>query len=150
MIQVAQRKLKNHPNFGKVFFHLGDIFHPTLFQDSSYDLVFFGFWLSHVPPEELDGFFRGLVRKSLKKGGHLMFVDSLPTLDSSQDRVVNSQSLKETRQLNDGTKWNIVKIYFNEDNLTAQLNSFGFFGTMKNTGTNFILADFVYQPYKWE
>ena len=41
-----------------------------------FDAVFFGFWLSHVPPERFVEFWR-LVRSCLAPGGRVFFVDSL-------------------------------------------------------------------------
>ncbi len=44
--------------------------------DAAYDAVFFGFWLSHVPPERFERF-RDLVRSALRPGGRVFFVGSL-------------------------------------------------------------------------
>ena len=46
--------------------------------DATYDVVFFGFWLSHVTPERF-GAFWDTVRSVLKPGGRVFFVDSLRT-----------------------------------------------------------------------
>ena len=43
--------------------------------DKKYDVVFFAFWLSHVPPERFDGFWQ-VVAKSLKPGGRVFVIDS--------------------------------------------------------------------------
>src|SRR5205814_8227132 len=43
--------------------------------DRQYDVVFFGFWLSHVPPERFDSFW-DLVRACLRPEGRVFFVDS--------------------------------------------------------------------------
>ena len=40
-----------------------------------YDLVFFSFWLSHVPPGRCDAFLAKAVR-AVRPGGHLFIVDS--------------------------------------------------------------------------
>jgi demethylmenaquinone methyltransferase/2-methoxy-6-polyprenyl-1,4-benzoquinol methylase len=48
-----------------------------LFQwepEKQYDLVFFAFWLSHVPPAHLSGFL-GKVAHSTKPGGRVFIVD---------------------------------------------------------------------------
>jgi demethylmenaquinone methyltransferase/2-methoxy-6-polyprenyl-1,4-benzoquinol methylase len=46
--------------------------------DDAYDVVFFGFWLSHVPPGRFAAFW-DLVRSALRPGGRVFFVDSLRT-----------------------------------------------------------------------
>jgi hypothetical protein len=42
--------------------------------DRRYDVVFFAFWLSHVPPERFESFW-ALVAECLTPGGRVFFVD---------------------------------------------------------------------------
>src|SRR5919202_6091068 len=44
--------------------------------EKAYDVVFFGFWLSHVPPGRFAAFWE-LVRSAVRPGGRTFFVDSL-------------------------------------------------------------------------
>ena len=44
--------------------------------EEAYDVAFFGFWLSHVPPGRFAAFW-DLVRAALRPGGRAFFVDSL-------------------------------------------------------------------------
>jgi ubiquinone/menaquinone biosynthesis C-methylase UbiE len=53
---------------------LADLFDWS--PQKAYDVVFFGFWLSHVPPARFDAFWE-LVRSALRPGGRVFFVDSL-------------------------------------------------------------------------
>jgi ubiquinone/menaquinone biosynthesis C-methylase UbiE len=47
------------------------------FQSTAkHDVIFFGFWLSHVPPQRFDEFWE-LVRSAMKPDGRFFFVDSL-------------------------------------------------------------------------
>jgi demethylmenaquinone methyltransferase/2-methoxy-6-polyprenyl-1,4-benzoquinol methylase len=57
---------------GRVRFVPANVFEWT--PELKYDLVFFGFWLSHVPPERLDTFWT-LVRTCLKPNGRVFFID---------------------------------------------------------------------------
>src|SRR5258708_32301753 len=43
---------------------------------TTYDMVFFSFWLSHVPPDRFGAFWE-LVRSCLAPGGRVFFLDSL-------------------------------------------------------------------------
>jgi demethylmenaquinone methyltransferase/2-methoxy-6-polyprenyl-1,4-benzoquinol methylase len=72
-----------------------------------FDLCFFGFWLSHVPDERLDEFW-ALVRAALKPGGRVFLIDS-----GAGDPVhaTLSHSGVETRRLQDGREFRIVKRY---------------------------------------
>src|SRR5574341_2140180 len=46
----------HHAKYGdaRIVYQQADLFEWE--PDASYDLVFFAFWLSHVPPDELEGF----------------------------------------------------------------------------------------------
>lgn len=56
----------------RVRFVSADLFHWR--PDRRYDVVFFGFWLSHVPPERFASFW-SLVAECLKPDGRVFFVD---------------------------------------------------------------------------
>ena len=58
-----------------VEYHVADIF--SWVPPTTYDVVFFSFWLSHVPPARFEEFW-ALVRAALKPGGQAFFIDSLP------------------------------------------------------------------------
>ena len=113
MIQVSNHKLNKHPNFHVAKYSQADLFEWQPSDVGSFDSVFFGFWLSHVPEEQFTKFFEQVVKKSLKSGGKLFFIDSLSTLDSSKDRQVNANEVIEKRVLNDGSKHSIVKVRTN-------------------------------------
>ncbi|MCY4146192.1 MAG: class I SAM-dependent methyltransferase [Chloroflexi bacterium] len=107
------------------------------------DMVFFGFWLSHVPADKLSGFLRA-VRTALKPGGRLFLVDSLAP-DSSNPRA-GTQSLgadRQQRQLKDGRQYEIVKIYYEPRALSAILREHGFNITAQATQNFFLYADGV-------
>ena len=48
-----------------------------------YDAAFFGFWLSHVPPEWF-GAFWNLIDRALKPDGQALFVDSRYDVTSTE------------------------------------------------------------------
>ncbi|HEX8907173.1 MAG TPA: class I SAM-dependent methyltransferase, partial [Longimicrobiaceae bacterium] len=61
---------------GRVRHQHADIF--ALRPRAEHDVVFFSFWLSHVPPERFEAFW-AMVRGALAPGGRVFFVDSLRT-----------------------------------------------------------------------
>jgi ubiquinone/menaquinone biosynthesis C-methylase UbiE len=94
--------------------------------DDAYDVVFFGFWLSHVPPERFDAFW-DLVRSALRPGGRVFFVDSLRA-ETPAEKERRRRTLEDhttTRQLNDGREFRIVKIFYEPEVLEAQLADMG-------------------------
>jgi len=89
---------------------------------TAYDAVFFGFWLSHVPPERFEAFWQ-LVRSALKPGGRVFFVDSLrieTPAEKERRRNVPGDHLT-VRKLNDGREFRIVKIFHDPEDLSERL-----------------------------
>ncbi len=66
---------RNRSHSGAVEYIVADLFNWTP-PTGRFDAVFFGFWLSHVPPGHFDAFWE-TVRMSLKPNGQVFFVDSL-------------------------------------------------------------------------
>lgn len=106
--------------------------------DRAYDLVFFGFWLSHVPPERFD-LFMAQVAKALRPGGRLWMIDSLPDDSSSAVNHIryDPSGYTHTRKLNDGREYNIIKVFYDPADLQKQLAAHGIVGEIKTTGTYF-------------
>lgn len=68
--------------------------------DRRYDVVFFGFWLSHVPPARFDPFW-AVVADCLKPQGRVFFADD--AYRTPDELVEGPSSPVIRRQLNDGT-----------------------------------------------
>jgi demethylmenaquinone methyltransferase/2-methoxy-6-polyprenyl-1,4-benzoquinol methylase len=95
--------------------------------DAAYDVVFFSFWLSHVPAERFNAFWE-LVEGALAPGGRVFFVDNLAV--RLPDGARRSQLQVHTdgtavRRLNDGRTFRIVKLYHEPDELTRRLGELG-------------------------
>jgi SAM-dependent methyltransferase len=74
--------------------------------DEAFDLVFFSFWLSHVPEERFAAFW-SLVRGALAPGGRVFLVDS-GAADAAHTGTDRADG-EETRSLADGRTFRIVK-----------------------------------------
>src|SRR5260370_28000900 len=68
MLDIAQRKLGNAP----VHYQQANLFEWEPVQQ--YDLVFFAFWLSHVPPERLSAFLNK-VKRAVRPRGYVVMID---------------------------------------------------------------------------
>ena len=102
-----------------------------------FDVVFFSFWLSHVPPERFDAFWDS-VKMVLKPGGRAFFVDSLFEQSSiPQDHGLPDRSGVVRRRLNDGREFDIVKVFYDPANLEHRLVERGWSGSVRTTGTFF-------------
>jgi SAM-dependent methyltransferase len=104
----------------------------------TFDVVFFSFWLSHVPPGQFDAFW-GSVRTALKPGGRAFFVDSLLEQSSTaRDHGLLDQSGVVRRRLNDGREFDIVKVFYDPAALEHRLLQRGWNGSVRTTGTFFL------------
>ena len=86
-------------------FELADIFHWT--PPHRFDVVFFGFWLSHVPLERFEEFWT-LVDACLVPGGRVFFVDDGYRTDD--ELVCGERSATIRRRLSDGREFRILKV----------------------------------------
>jgi SAM-dependent methyltransferase len=110
----------------------GDIF--AFAPDGAYDVVFFGFWLSHVPDERFAPFW-DMVRRCLGPNGRVFFVDSRPnpTSTANDQPLPKDESTTMLRRLNDGREFQIVKVFYEPAELTARLASLGWDVEVKTT-----------------
>jgi SAM-dependent methyltransferase len=107
--------------------------------DAAYDVVFFAFWLSHVPPERFDAFW-AMVRRALAPGGRAFFVDSLPTpLSTARDhQLAAAGDVVTERKLNDGRRFHIYKIFYDPAGLRQRLRSLGWRAEVHSTDNFFL------------
>jgi SAM-dependent methyltransferase len=96
-----------------------------------FDLVFFSFWLSHVPEERFDEFWAS-VRSALRPGGRVFLIDSGPP------EIVGDGEL-QVRQLADGPEFTIVKRYWQPDELEERVSDLGFELDLRLTGNGLFL-----------
>jgi SAM-dependent methyltransferase len=106
--------------------------------DRQYDVVFFSFWLSHVPPERFEAFW-DLVKRGLAPAGRVFFVDSLYTESSTarDHQLVDPTATTQTRRLNDGQEYSIVKVFYQPEQLEQRLRELGWAVECRGTGGYF-------------
>ena len=104
-----------------------------------FDTVFFGFWLSHVPPERFADFW-SLVGSCLSPGGRVFFVDSRHEESSTavDHRLPEPKATILRRRLNDGREFQIYKIFYDTEDLTDRLSELGWRFTIQQTGRYFL------------
>jgi demethylmenaquinone methyltransferase/2-methoxy-6-polyprenyl-1,4-benzoquinol methylase len=88
-----------------------------------FDLVFFSFWLSHVPEELFDEFW-GSVRAALAPGGRVFLVDS--GAGDTAHTGTDQADWEETRSLADGRTFRIVKRRWTPEELAGHVRPLGF------------------------
>ena len=104
----------------------------------TYDFVFFGFWLSHVPPSRFAAFW-DLLRGALAPGGTVFFVDNrFHPASSARNHAVDPQRVTQRRELNNGRAFEIVKVFYEPEGLAARLDRLAWRGDIRMTPNFFI------------
>jgi SAM-dependent methyltransferase len=91
--------------------------------DGGYDNVFFGFWLSHVPPRRFTAFWE-LVRGCLAPDGRVFFVDEAAHSLWDEDWVDRDGAVVR-RRLVDGSVHRVVKALWTPSDLHHRLADLG-------------------------
>jgi ubiquinone/menaquinone biosynthesis C-methylase UbiE len=104
---------------------------------SSYDVVFFSFWLSHVPRERCAAFW-SMVRSCLSPGGRVFLIDNhsdphIPEADFRDPHVLRYEPDRHVRRLEDGHEYNVVKVMYEPGELAGQLTDLGWTADIKAT-----------------
>ena len=109
---------------------------------AKFDSVFFSFWLSHVPEEMFEAFWTR-VGETLLPNGRIFFIDSLLEESSSaRDHAPLDRSGISRRKLNDGSEFDIVKIFYQPQELEARLRGLGWRGWVRTTERFFLYGSF--------
>ena len=136
MIEINHNKL----NTANVEYQQLDLF--SWEPDKEYDLVFFFFWLSHVPPTLVDGFLRK-VYKSVRPLGKIFIIDYRFEVTSTAKNhfLQNETEIYQRRKLNNGQEFQIFKIFYQPDVLSNKLTLAGFQANVELTDNYFIYAN---------
>ncbi len=106
--------------------------------ERSYDVVFFSFWLSHVPRRRFSSFW-SLVRASLRPCGRVFFIDNRRDDTASHAQaerdpyVVEYGSDLHRRRLGDGSEYLVVKVMYEAHELRALIESEGWHAQVDST-----------------
>jgi SAM-dependent methyltransferase len=107
-----------------------------------FDFVFFGFWLSHVPPTHFGRFF-DTVRAALRPGGRCGFVDE--DHRGVHHELVTSDALipTATRTLSDGRSFDIVKVFWDPTELEHELAAHDWRASVRSIGETFLVGEAI-------
>jgi ubiquinone/menaquinone biosynthesis C-methylase UbiE len=112
--------------------------------DQRFDVLFFSFWLSHVPTEMI-GEFLAKVRRALAPGGRMFLIDSVRSpRASARDHDLGAPGAQlARRRLADGREYTIVKHWFEAAALSEMLSSLGWHARIRSTGEFFVYGEAV-------
>ena len=136
-IAIARAKLPPDDN---VRFVEADVF--AWEPDGEFDVVFFSFWISHVPPDRFAAFW-SLVERALAPGGRAIFIDNKPRDGVWPPVAPRADSFVEVRSdLSSGDIHRIVKRYFEADELRQLVAGLGWRADVTST-KRFFVAGFA-------
>jgi demethylmenaquinone methyltransferase/2-methoxy-6-polyprenyl-1,4-benzoquinol methylase len=123
-----------HPRVERIQASIFD-WQPT----GQYDVVYFSFWLSHVPLERFESFW-SMVQGCLAPGGRVFFIDSLyDERSTARDHQLHGSAVTVVnRLLNDGRAYRIVKIFYRPADLEQRIAQLGWHAQVRSTPTYFL------------
>ncbi|MGZ8601399.1 MAG: class I SAM-dependent methyltransferase [Actinomycetota bacterium] len=109
-------------------------------HDEQFDLVFAGFFLSHVPPDRWQPFWRK-VAGWLSRDGTLAFADDVwgPDRPRSSDRAPDGPEYAHVRTIHDA-RFTIVKRFFRPVELESAFAEAGLAARVETTGEHFLFG----------
>lgn len=117
-----------------------DIFDLRVPDGRDFDTVFFAAWISHVPVTRFADFWAS-VRRVLRPGGRAVVLDELPERAGHEDEIVDSPAGPlATRTLNDGSRHQVVKIFYEPADFVARLDKLGWTATVTRTANGWFVA----------
>jgi SAM-dependent methyltransferase len=139
MLARNRKQLADH----EITWVQADIF--TWTPDRAYDVVFFGYWLSHVPPTAFEAFWT-LVRTCLRPRGRVAFVDEDDRASSYDDAHVVGGVPAARRTLSDGRQYDIVKVFWDPADLDRRLRQLGWDVSIRRVGESSMLGVGRHRP----
>ena len=128
MLAIAADRVRD----GRVRFVQADLF--SWVPDRRYDVVFMGFWISHVPAERFESFW-AMVGDCLGSGGRVFFADD--AYRTPDELIEGPSSATIRRRLDDGSSYRIVKVPHQPADLERQLRRLGWDITVTSTAGPF-------------
>ena len=128
MLAIASARISDE----RVRFVQADLF--TWTPDRRYDVVFIGFWLSHVPLERFASFW-SLAADCLQEDGRVFFVDD--AYRAPDELVEGPSSSTIRRRVDDGTPYRLVKVAHTPPELQERLRRLGWDITVTATSGPF-------------
>jgi 2-polyprenyl-3-methyl-5-hydroxy-6-metoxy-1,4-benzoquinol methylase len=104
-----------------VSFEVADVFSWT--TEARFDVIFFSAWLSHVPMTRFEQFWQ-LLRGLLVQRGRVLFVDEPVEIRDKESYLPGGDEIVE-RQLQDGSRYRIVKNFVDPEQLERRLGELG-------------------------
>jgi SAM-dependent methyltransferase len=127
MLELNRSKVGERSN---VRYEVADAF--AMPGSHAFDTVFFGFFLSHVPPGRFEGFW-AVLEGLLASKGRIVFVDEAAPGVSDEEWLDRSAGLVQ-RRVSDGSVHRAVKVLWEPHDLEARLADLGWNASVRSEG----------------
>lgn len=137
---VAENRRRLGADAGRVDYHVTDFFDWD--PPKRYDVVFFSYWLSHVPPARFEAFWER-VAACLEPGGRIFVIDNVATSHASRldPEIRGDDDTTVLRPAPDGNLYRVWKVLWHPLELEAALDPLGWSVEAFATGTYFMWAE---------
>jgi 2-polyprenyl-3-methyl-5-hydroxy-6-metoxy-1,4-benzoquinol methylase len=132
VLRIAADRVRS----SNVQFEVADVFAWT--PGVRFDVIFFSAWLSHVPADRFESFWRSL-GGLLNDDGRVLFIDEHVD-ERDKEIYLDDQGELIERTLNDGRTYRIVKNFIEPDELTHRLSQLGWDATIRRDGPDWVLG----------
>jgi SAM-dependent methyltransferase len=105
--------------------------------ERTFDVVFFANWLSHVPPSRFDRFW-DVVRSCLGPDGRVGFIDEDDRAQTFDETDVVDGVPVARRTLDDGRRFDIVKVFWQPRDLMSRLRALGWNADVRRVAGSFL------------
>jgi SAM-dependent methyltransferase len=128
---------RDHTRIATVEYVLADTFEWS--SDDRFDLVFLGFFVSHVPPELFQSWWQR-IGSWLRPHGLVYLVDDAtgPHRPYSGDTVHGSPAYAHRRRLSGEREYTIVKLFYSPEELADLLSQSGWIPEIRSSGRHFL------------
>jgi demethylmenaquinone methyltransferase/2-methoxy-6-polyprenyl-1,4-benzoquinol methylase len=137
---LSENRRRLGADAGRVEYHRTSIFDWT--PPRRYDVVFFSYWLSHVPPAYF-GAFWDRVAACLAPDGRVFLIDNIATdrAASLDPEAPGDDPMTVLRSAPDGQVYRVWKVLWRPDELRDALAELGWAFEVYPTGTYFMWAE---------
>ena len=133
MVEIARHRVRP----ANVHFEIANVF--TWRPNTSYDVIFFSAWLSHVPTSRFEQFWQTL-RGLVAEDGRVLFIDEHVDEAGKEAYVAGRDEVVE-RRLDDGTTFLVIKNFVEPGRLEVRLRRLGWECAIRRDGRDWIRGE---------
>jgi protein-L-isoaspartate O-methyltransferase len=133
VVEIASDRVTS----ANVSFEVADVFSWT--PGARFDVIFFSAWLSHVPTDRFEQFWR-LLRGLLTEGGRVLFIDEHVDERGKEAYVADRDEVVE-RRLGDGSTFRVIKNFVDPEHLELRLGRLGWDCTIRRDGSDWVCGE---------